>query len=108
MVSRRISTTKRGEKHLTDGKGDSKMKKKPIKKQRNIVRHLRRNDMKERTPLAQVEMDQAQLDLFLIDRETGEPFGWPQLTMATDEVTRGVVSMDISLDPPACREHRRQ
>ncbi|MFX5701149.1 hypothetical protein ABTE07_19995, partial [Acinetobacter baumannii] len=52
-------------------------------------------------PLERVEIDHTQLDLFVIDDQTGFPLGKPYITAAIDHHTGSVTGFYISFTPPS-------
>lgn len=52
-------------------------------------------------PLERVEIDHSQLDIMVVDGETGLPLGRPWLTMVIDVFSRAILGFSISFDPPS-------
>lgn len=52
-------------------------------------------------PLQRVEIDHTQLDLIVVDGETGLPLGRPWVTMVIDVFSRAILGFSISFDPPS-------
>ncbi len=52
-------------------------------------------------PLQRVEIDHTQLDLIVVDGETGLPLGRPWLTLIIDVFSRAILGFSISFDPPS-------
>lgn len=52
-------------------------------------------------PLECAEMDHTRLDLFVVDDETGIPWGRPWLTICIDAYTRCILGIYIGFEPPS-------
>lgn len=52
-------------------------------------------------PLECAEMDHTRLDLFVVDDETGIPWGRPWLTICIDSYTRCILGIYIGFEPPS-------
>lgn len=61
-------------------------------------RHLRGSLPGADQPWAIVHVDHTKLDLVLVDRETRQPIGRPNLTLAEDACTRMILGLYLSLD----------
>ncbi|WP_368644011.1 DDE-type integrase/transposase/recombinase [Castellaniella ginsengisoli] len=52
-------------------------------------------------PFQYVHVDHTELDIELIDGQTGKPLGRPWLTFAVDAYTRRILAMYLTFDPPS-------
>ncbi|MFA6063612.1 MAG: Mu transposase C-terminal domain-containing protein [Gallionella sp.] len=52
-------------------------------------------------PLERAEMDHTLLDLFVVDEETGIPWGRPWVTICIDSFTRCILGVHIGFEPPS-------
>lgn len=71
---------------------------------REAARRRFRAVLKHRTtehPLQRAEIDHTQLDIFVIDDETGLPLGRPWITVCIDDYTRCILGIFISFEPPS-------
>ena len=52
-------------------------------------------------PLARIQIDHTVVDVMVIDDETGQPLRRPWITLAIDEMSRSILGMILSFEPPS-------
>lgn len=52
-------------------------------------------------PLARIQIDHTIVDVMVIDDETGQPLRRPWITLAIDEMSRSILGMVLSFEPPS-------